>query len=188
MSTETVMPSNHLILCHPLLLLPSTFPTIRVFSNESALHIRWSKYWSSVFSTSPSNKYPGLISLGLTGLIKLIKLINLKDCKMQIFELEALGEDVEQPWLWHINSRIKIVATLCKTEVAQSCPTLCDPMGSSLQCTKLLHPWDFQDKSTGVRCHFLLQGIFPSQGSNPGLSHCRQTFYHLSHQGSLVKL
>ena len=51
-------------------------------------------------------------------------------------------------------------------------------------CTKLLHPWDFQGKSTGVGCHFLLQGIFPTQGSNPGLSHYRQTLYHLSHQGS----
>ena len=52
-------------------------------------------------------------------------------------------------------------------------------------CTKLLRPWDFQGKSTAVGCHFLLQGIFPTQGSNPGLSHCRQTLYHLSHQGSL---
>ena len=51
-------------------------------------------------------------------------------------------------------------------------------------CTKLLHPWDFQGKSTGVGCHFLLQGMFPTQGSNPGLSHCRQTLYCLSHQGS----
>ena len=51
-------------------------------------------------------------------------------------------------------------------------------------CTKFLCPWDFQGKSTGVGCHFLLQGIFPTQGSNPGLSHCRQTLYHLSHQGS----
>ncbi|CAI9175197.1 unnamed protein product [Rangifer tarandus platyrhynchus] len=62
MSIESVMPSNHLILCHPLLLLPSIFPSIRVFSNESALHIRWPKYWSSSFSISPSNEHPGLIS------------------------------------------------------------------------------------------------------------------------------
>ena len=61
MSIESVMPSNHLILCHPLLLLPSIFPIIRVFSNESALHIRWPKYWSFSFSISPSNEYPGLI-------------------------------------------------------------------------------------------------------------------------------
>ena len=62
MSIESVMPSNHLILCRPLLLLPSIFPSIRVFSNESVLHIRWPKYWSFSFSISPSNDYSGLIS------------------------------------------------------------------------------------------------------------------------------
>ena len=62
MSTESVMPSNHLILCHPLLLLPSIFPSIRVFSNESVFHIRWPKYWSFSFSISLSNEYSGLIS------------------------------------------------------------------------------------------------------------------------------
>ena len=61
-SIELVMPSNHLILCHPLLLLPSIFPSIRVFSNESAIHVRWPKYWSFSFNISPSNKHPGLIS------------------------------------------------------------------------------------------------------------------------------
>ena len=62
MSIESVMPSNHLILSHPLLLLPSIFPSIRVFSNESVLHIRWPKYWSFSFSINPSNEYSGLIS------------------------------------------------------------------------------------------------------------------------------
>ena len=61
MSVESVMPSNHLILCHPLLLLSSVFPSIRAFFNESVLHIRWSKYWSFNFSISPSNEYSGLI-------------------------------------------------------------------------------------------------------------------------------
>ena len=61
-SVESVMPSNHLILCRPLLLLPPIFPSIRVFSNESVLHIRSSKYWSFSFSISPSNEHPGLIS------------------------------------------------------------------------------------------------------------------------------
>jgi len=61
-SIELVMPSNHLILCRPLLLLPSIFPSIRVFSNESILRIRWPKYWSFSFSISPSNEHPGLIS------------------------------------------------------------------------------------------------------------------------------
>ena len=62
MLIESVMPSNHLILCRPILLLPSVFPSIRVFSNESALHIRWPKYWSFSFNISPSNEYSGLIS------------------------------------------------------------------------------------------------------------------------------
>ena len=62
LSIESVMPSNHLILCHPLLLLPSIFPSIRVISNESSLPIRWPKYWSFSLSISPSNEYPGLVS------------------------------------------------------------------------------------------------------------------------------
>ena len=62
MSIESVMPSSHLILCHPLLLLPSIFPSIRVFSSESVLRMRWPKYWSFSFNASPSNEYPGLIS------------------------------------------------------------------------------------------------------------------------------
>ena len=62
MSIESVMPSSHLILCHPLLLLPSVFPSISVFSSESALRIRWTKYWSFSFSISPSSEYLGLIS------------------------------------------------------------------------------------------------------------------------------
>ena len=78
MSFESVMPSNNLILCHPLLLLPSIFPSIRVFSNESALCIRWPKYWSFSFNISPSNEYSGLISfrmdwsdlLGVQGTLK----------------------------------------------------------------------------------------------------------------------
>ena len=69
MSIESVMPSNHLILCHPLLRLPSIFPSIRVLSNESAPCIRWPKYWSFSFNISPSNEHPGLISfrMGLVG-------------------------------------------------------------------------------------------------------------------------
>ena len=62
MCIELVMPSNHLILCHPLLLRPSIFPSIRVFSNESGLCMRWPKYWSFSFNISPSNEHPGLIS------------------------------------------------------------------------------------------------------------------------------
>ena len=71
MSIELVMPSNHLILCHPLL-LPSIFPSTRVFSNESALHIRWPEYWSFSFSISPSNEHPGLISFRMDWLDLLV--------------------------------------------------------------------------------------------------------------------
>ena len=72
------------------------------------------------------------------------------------------------------------------SEVIQSCPTLCNPMDCSP--LRLLCPWDSPGKNTGVGCHFLLQGIFPTQGSNLGLLHCRQTLYPLSHQGSPPKV
>ena len=68
MSIESVMPSSHLIFCRPLLLLPSIFPSIRVFSNESAFHLRWPKYWSVSFSISSSNEYSGLISFRMNWL------------------------------------------------------------------------------------------------------------------------
>ena len=72
MSIESVMPSNHLTLCHPLLLLPSIFPSLKVFSNESVLCIRWPKYWSFSFSISPSNEYSGLISFTIDQLDLLV--------------------------------------------------------------------------------------------------------------------
>ena len=72
MSIQSVMPSNHLILCPPLLFPPSVFPSIGVFSSESVLHIRWPKYWNFSFSISPSNEYSGLISFRMTGLISLL--------------------------------------------------------------------------------------------------------------------
>ena len=72
MSIESVMPFSHLILCRPLLVLPSIFPSIRVFSNESALHIRWPKYWSFSFNISPTNEHPGLISFRMDWLDLLV--------------------------------------------------------------------------------------------------------------------
>ena len=78
MSIELVMPSNRLILCRPLFLLPSIFPNIRVFSNESALCIRWPKYWSFSFNISPSNEHPGLISLRMDWLDLLAVQVTLK--------------------------------------------------------------------------------------------------------------
>ena len=72
MSIASLMPSNHLILCHPLLLPPSIFPRIRVFSNDSVLHIRWPEYWSFSFSINPSNEYLGLISFRMDWLDLLV--------------------------------------------------------------------------------------------------------------------
>ena len=95
MSIELLMPSNHNILCHPLLLLPSNFPNIRVFSNESVLHIRWPKDWSFNFSISLSNEHPGLISfrmdwldlLAVQGTLK--SLLQLHSSKASIFQHSA---------------------------------------------------------------------------------------------------
>ena len=97
MPIESVMPSNHLILCHPLLLLPSVFPSIRVFSNESVLHIRWLKYWSFSFSISPSNEYSGPISfridwldlLAVQGTLK--SLLQHQSSKASILQCSCLG-------------------------------------------------------------------------------------------------
>ena len=83
MSIESVMPSSHLILCHPLLLPPSIFPSIRVFSNESVLHIRWPKYWSFSFNISPSNEHPGLISFRMDWLDLLVVQGTLKSLLQQ---------------------------------------------------------------------------------------------------------
>ena len=92
-SIESVMPSNHLILCRPLLLLPSIFPRIRVFSNESALRIRWPKYWSFSFSISPSSEYSGLISFRMDWLDLLVVQGTLKS----LFQHHSSNTSI----LWH---------------------------------------------------------------------------------------
>ena len=88
MSIESVMPSNHLILCRPLLLQPSIFPSIRVFSNESVLCIRWPKHWSFSFSISPSNEYSGLISFR-TDWFDLLAVQGTPKCLLQHHSLKA---------------------------------------------------------------------------------------------------
>ena len=90
MSIKLVMPSNHLILCRPFLLLPSIFSSIRVFSNESALHIRWPKYWSFSFSISPSNEYSGLISFRIDWLVLLAVQATLKSLLQQHFSKASI--------------------------------------------------------------------------------------------------
>ena len=122
MSIESVVPPNHFILCQPLLLLPPIPPSIRVFSNESTLRMRWPKHWSFSFSIIPSKEIPGLIS----------------------FQMD---------WLDLL----------------------------AVQGTLKSSPWNSPGQNTGVGSLSLLQGIFPTQGLNSGLPHCRQILYQLSH-------
>ena len=105
-STESVMPSNYLILCHPLLLLPSIFPSIRVFSNKLAVHIRWPKCWSFSFNISPSNEYSGLISFSidwfdlLTGQGNLKSLLQHHNSKASVLQLSAfLTVQISHPYM-----------------------------------------------------------------------------------------
>ena len=129
MSIELVMPSNYLILCCPFLLLPSIFLIIRVFSNESALHIRGPKYWSFSFSISPSNEYSGLISFRIDWLDLLAVQGTLKSLLQH--------HSSNTPILWHsaffmVSRLFRITRkTICWCLVIQLCPTLCDPMDCS---------------------------------------------------------
>ena len=123
MSIESVMPSNHLILCRPLLLLPSIFPSIRVFSSESGLHIRWPEYWSFIFSINPSNEYSGLISFRMDWLDFLSVQRTLKSL-LQHHSSKALILQ-HSAFLW---SNSHIHTWLLEVKVAQSCLTFCDPM------------------------------------------------------------
>ena len=141
------MPSNHLILCCPLLLLPSIFPSIRVFSNQSALGIRWPKYWSFSFNISPSNEYSGLISfrmewldiLTLQGTFK--SLLQHRSSKASILQHSAFFlVQLSHPYMttgktialtrWTFVDRVMslLFNMLQFSSVAQSRPTLCEPM------------------------------------------------------------
>ena len=127
MSIESVMPSNHLILCHPLLLLPPIFPSIMVFSNESALRIRWPKYWSFSFNISPSNEHQGLISFRMDWL--------------DLLAVKGSQESSPTPQFKSINSSAlsflysptltSIHAAAAAAKSLLSCPTLCDPTEGS---------------------------------------------------------
>ena len=141
MSIKSVMPSNHLILCHPLLLLPSIFPSIRAFSKESVLCIRWPKYWRFSFHICPSNQHPGLISF-----------------RMDWLDLLAVQGTLES-LLQHQSSKASIL----------QCSAFFIVQLSHLYMTGSSVHGIFPGKNTGVGCHFLLQGIFLTQGLNLGL-------------------
>ena len=144
MSTESVMPSNHLILCHPLLLLPSIFPRIRIFPNKLALHIRWPKYWCLSFSIGTSNEYSGLISFrielfdlpAIKGTLK--SLLQYHNSKASILWLCAfIMVHLSHPYITAAKAIALTIQTFVSnnvqfSSVAQSCPTLCDPMNRSM--------------------------------------------------------
>ena len=130
------MSSNHLLLCHPLLLPPSIFPSTRFFSNESALRIRWPKYWSFSFSISPSNEYSGFISSRIDWFDLLSVQETLKSLASGIpwteepGGLQSMGvaeSDTTEQLHFHFSS------------VIQSCPTLCDPMNCSMSGLPVHH-------------------------------------------------
>ena len=149
------MPSNHLILCCPLLLLPSIPPNIRVFSNESTLHIRWPKYWSFSFSISPSNEYSGLISF-----------------RMDWLDLLAVQGTLES-LLQHHSSKASLLWCSAFFTVQLSHPYM--TTGKTIALTR----WTFVGKVMSLLFNMLsrlvisrlslLQGIFPTQGSNRSL-------------------
>ena len=198
------MQSNHLILCRPLLLLPSIFPNIRVFSSESVLNIRWPKYWSFSFSISPSNEYSELISfrinwfdlLAIQGTLKSV--LQHHSSKASILWSSAFFMvQLSHPYMttgkttaltrWNFAGSNRcisdmLIPVLCL--VAQLCPIHGNPMDCSSPGSSV--HGDSPGKNTGVGCHALLQGIFPTQGSNPGLPHCRPILYRLSNHGSPV--
>ena len=159
------MPSNHLILCCPLLLLPSIFPSIRVFSNESALHIRWPKYWSFSFNISPSNQHPGLISfkadwlepLSVQGTLK--SLLQHHSSKASILRCSVFFiVQFSHPYMTTGKSHSVMSNSLRPNE---------------LYSARFLCPWDSPGKNTGMGSHSLFQGIFPIEGSNSSLLHYR---------------
>ena len=119
MSIESVMPSNHLILCHPLLLLPSIFPSIKVYSKGSVLYIRWPEYWSFSFSISPSNEYSGLVSfrmnwfdlldLPVQGTLK--SLLQLHSSKASILQCSAFFTvQLSHPYMTTEKTKVGIIA------------------------------------------------------------------------------
>ena len=182
MSIESVMPSNHLILCRLLLILPSIFPSIRAFFQcVSSLHqvakVLEPQAFQWIFIHW--NQIQCWFTLGLTGLTSLqSKELSIVLSSTTIQKHQFFGT---QPSLWY-NSHIHTWLLEKPCAYSLSHVWLCDPMNSSPPGSSV--HGDFPGKTTGVVCHAFLQGIFPTQGSNPGLPHCRRILYCLSHQGS----
>ena len=166
------MPSNHLILCRPLLLLPPIPPSIRVFSNESALRIRWPKYWSFSLSISPSNEYSGLISfrrdwMGLLAVQgTLNSLLQHHSLKASVLWRSAFFM-VQLPHPYTTPGKTTALTT--QTFLGQVASLLFNMLS---RCAILLGS------------HSLLRGSVLTQGSSPGLLHCREMLYRRRHQGS----
>ena len=137
MSIESVMPSNHLILCHPLLLLPSVFPSIRVFSSELVLCIRWLKYWSVSFSISPSSEYSGLISFRMDWL--------------DLFAVQGTLKSLLQ----HYSSKAPILRCSAFFIVQLSHP--CITTGKTIALTR----WTFVDKVMSLLFNMLSRFVIP---------------------------
>ena len=155
------MPSKHLILCHPLLLPPSVFPSIRVFSKESVLHIRLPKYQSFSFSISPSNEYLGLISFRINWLDLLAVWGTLKSLlqhhrsKASILRHSAFLAQLSHPY----TTTGKTIALTQFSSVTQSCMTLCDPMNRSTPGLPVHHQLS---ESTQAHVHWVGDAIQPS--------------------------
>ena len=158
MSIKLVMPSNHLILCHSLLLWPSIFPSIRVFSNESVLHITWPNYWSFSFNISPSSEYSGLISFRMDW----FDLLAVQGTLKSVLQHHSLKASI----LWRKKNQFR--------SVSQSCLTLCEPKTTACQASlsitntqSLLKPKSIalvMPPNHLILCHPLLlwPSIFPS--------------------------
>ena len=193
------MPSSHLVICHPLLLLPPIPPSIRVFSNESTLRMRWPKYWSFSFSISPSNEHPGLICfrmdwldlLAVQGTLK--SLLQHHSSKASILWCSAIFTvQLSHPYMttgknlaltswtfFHkvmsllLNMLSRLVITSFQGvgegegEVAQSCPTLCDPMNCSTPRLPVHHQLPEFTQTHVHRVHDAIQPSHPLSSPSP---------------------
>ena len=147
MPVESVVLSNHLILCLPLFLLPSVFPSIRVFSNKSALRIRWPKYWSFSFNISPSNEHPGLISFRMDWFDLLVVQGTLKSLPQHHSSKASILGHSAFFMVQFLHPHMLLLLLLSHFSRVRLCETP----------ERAAHPWGFRGKSTGVECHFLLQ-------------------------------